>query len=168
MPSLLTSATTGRGISRVNSFSRDWGADEQARSSTPIEWSPSPPCVKHKLPFAAPAHSAASASTSKADDGLTPQERRRRAIFEALEPNAPMQSTSAPARSTTASVPSRSSGPPLRASSSTILQSSRLTLPPRVPKVAPLSAAAAEEQALPELPTLDIKKRPKPWEDDFS
>ncbi|BEI91501.1 uncharacterized protein CcaverHIS019_0403210 [Cutaneotrichosporon cavernicola] len=172
MPSFLTSASAGRGISRVNSFSRDWGEEEQVPSSAPIEWSPSPPRVKHKLPFSAPKPPVAStsASSSVPDDGLTPQERRRRAILEALSPNPSPATTSAPARATISSslAGPRSNSVPLRPSSSTLLPSSKINFPMKAHKAKPLSAAAAEVQALPELPTLDIKKRLKPWEDDFS
>ncbi|GMK58938.1 hypothetical protein CspeluHIS016_0603800 [Cutaneotrichosporon spelunceum] len=153
MPSFVTSASAGRGVSRVNSFSRNWGdEEEQVPSSTPIEWSPSPPRIKHKLPFSAPKPPVRTFVRNPApDDGLTPQERRRRAIIEAMSPNPPPATSSAPSRST-------------KPSTSTLLPSSRINFPPK----APLSAAAAETQALPELPTLDIKKRLKPWEEDFS
>ncbi|BEI83721.1 hypothetical protein CcaverHIS002_0403250 [Cutaneotrichosporon cavernicola] len=160
MPSFLTSASAGRGISRVNSFSRDWGEEEQVPSSAPIEWSPSPPRVKHKLPFSAP----------KPQLPPPPLLRRRRAILEALSPNPSPATTSAPARATISSslAGPRSNSVPLRPSSSTLLPSSKINFPMKAHKAKPLSAAAAEVQALPELPTLDIKKRLKPWEDDFS
>lgn len=98
-------------------------------------------------------------------DRLTPQERRRRAILEGLSMNT---SSSATASSSTASAPARSTPAPtlLRSTNSTMLPSSRLTSAPK-PK-APLSALAPEDEQLPELPTLNIKKRTKPWEDDFS
>lgn len=97
-------------------------------------------------------------------DGLTPQERRRRAILEGLSMNT-SSSAAVTVSSTSArvSAPTRFAPAPLRQSNSTMLPSSRLTTAPKVP----LSAVAPEEQALPELPTLNIKKRAKPWEDDF-
>ncbi|CAK9787080.1 unnamed protein product [Cutaneotrichosporon oleaginosum] len=173
MPSLLTPAGAGRSISRVNSFTRDWGDDDKAPSSTPIEWSPSPPRVKTKLPFSAPARSAppmsssasVSNSTLSVSDGLTPQERRRRAILEAMPINPPSARTSATSSLVVAAPPRPSVIPP-KASSSTLLSSSRLNVASSGSSTK--LSAAADTQALPELPTLDIKKRPKPWEGDFS
>ncbi|OCF36037.1 ATP-dependent DNA helicase PIF1 [Kwoniella heveanensis CBS 569] len=160
MPSLLTSrAGTGsttytnghRSLSRVNSFKREWGDDDEPKaesslkgSSGVLDWSPSPDRVKRKgnlppppsappqpkftssNPYAAPARSSTFAFTSTSSSPSsteTPAERRRKAMMASFSQNVdPAPSTSSTAP-TSAQKPTPSAGSSSHPSSSSASRS---------------------------------------------
>ncbi|KAK8850592.1 hypothetical protein IAR55_004511 [Kwoniella newhampshirensis] len=177
-PSTSTSGMTQpkRTMSRVTSFKREWGDDEEDSTSLKdnsgeIAWSPSPDRIKRKgnLPPPPPAPqqpnlaSSSSRSTISAGGiGDTPAERRRKAILAAMS-----QNTDLPSASTSASA--SSSKKQALPSLSSANNSSSITRATQTISSAQRTQTPPTPQELPSLPaSSSLLKRALPWEEEHA
>ncbi|WVF67909.1 hypothetical protein IAT40_002671 [Kwoniella sp. CBS 6097] len=209
MPSLLTSRAGSGGstfpngnghrtLSRVNSFKREWGDDDEPKagsslkgSSGVLDWSPSPDRIKRKgnlppppsappqpkfnpaNPYAAPSRPSsifANTTTTSSGSAETPAERRRRAMMASFSQNDPAPSSStAPSSTQKASSHTPSAGSSSQSSSTALRLNGGA-----IPTQSFVSASSklrdlGTPQVRQELPSLpSLPKRALPWEEEHT